>query len=181
MPQPERLAERRTVFRGQPFTVHNDLVQRPDGTQVVRNIVEHPGSVVLVAFDGQHVLLVRQYRYAVGRELVELPAGTCEPGERPLETARRELAEETGMQAATWTGLATLFISPGYVTETMAFFLAEGLTPATGRPDEDEELELVVLPWDEAVSRARGAGFDDLKTTTGILLATELLAGRRTP
>jgi ADP-ribose pyrophosphatase len=171
----EQLIERRTVFRGRPFAVHVDRVRRPDGTAAVRNIVDHPGSVVLIARDGPAVLLVRQYRQAVGRVLLELPAGTCEPGEPEAETARRELAEEVGMQARSWTLLARLLVSPGYVTETMAFYLAEELTPAAATPDDDEDLEPVHLPWEEAVARARAAGFDDLKTIAGLLLADEVV------
>jgi ADP-ribose pyrophosphatase len=167
---PERL-DRQVVFRGRVFSVRVDRLRLPGGQETRLDIVEHPGSVVVVPMDGEAVLLVRQYRHAAGRDLVELPAGTCEPGEDRLATARRELAEETGTAAGRWTHLGRLFVSPGILTETMDFYLAEQLGPARGTPDEDEDLALVRLPWAEAVARARRAAFDDLKTVAGLLMA----------
>ncbi len=179
MPAPETPLHRDTVFSGRLFDVHVDRVRLANGAETERHIVEHPGSVVLVPVDGDEVLLVRQYRHAAGRVLLELPAGTLEPGEPVDVTARRELAEEVGRAAERWTHLGTLLISPGFVTETMCFYLAENLRPAYAPADDDEDLEVVHLPWAEAVDRARRAAFDDVKTVAGVLMA-DAARGRST-
>jgi ADP-ribose pyrophosphatase len=179
MPGPETLLASTTAFSGRVFDVRQDEVRLPDGTVTRRDIVVHPGSVVLVPLDGEALLLVRQYRHAAGRELLELPAGTREPGEDPEATARRELAEEVGVAAARWTKLAELLVSPGILTESMSFYLCEELTAAADghAADEDEELEVLRLPWPEAVERARSGRFDDLKTVVGVLLAAAARSG----
>jgi ADP-ribose pyrophosphatase len=178
MPGPETLLASTTAFDGRVFDVHVDRVRLPSGLETERHVVVHPGSVVLVPLDGDDLLLVRQYRHAAGRELVELPAGTREPGEPVEATARRELAEEVGVVAERWTLLADLLVSPGILTESMAFYLCEGLTPADGShsADADEDLAVVRLPWTEAMARAQSGAFDDMKTVVGVLLATAMRA-----
>ena len=171
MPGPETPLERRTVFAGRLFDVHVDRVRLATGVETERHIVEHPGSVVLVPVDGDDLLLVRQYRHAAGRTILELPAGTREAGEPAEACAHRELTEETGMAAARLTPLGELLVSPGILTEVMSFYLAEDLTPAIGHADEDEDIEVVRLSWAEAVDRAHHGRFDDLKTIAGVLLA----------
>ena len=128
----ETRSARHTVLRGRALVVHVDDVLLPDGRHAQREIVEHPGSVVLVPVDAGRVLLVRQYRYAVGSELLELPAGTLEPGEAPLQAAHRELAEETAQSAGSLELLAELYPSPGYTSERMWFYLATGLAGRSG-------------------------------------------------
>jgi ADP-ribose pyrophosphatase len=136
-----------------------------------REIVEHPGSVAVVAIDGEgRVILVRQLREAARAKLLELPAGTMEGGEDPLVTAQRELREETGYAGGTWRRLAGVWTSPGFLREHMHLFLAEGVEPGVASPEADEDVELVLVPFDEAVADA--AELEDAKTVAGLLLAS---------
>ncbi|HKP19369.1 MAG TPA: NUDIX hydrolase [Gaiellaceae bacterium] len=134
-----------------------------------REIVEHPGAVVIVAVDREdHVTLVRQLREATRQELLELPAGTREPGEPPLETARRELAEETGLTGGEWREVAGFWTAPGFCRERMTLFVAEGVEPGPARPEADEKLELVRWPVAEIDSHLHE--IQDAKTLAGLLL-----------
>jgi ADP-ribose pyrophosphatase len=173
----ETRSARQTVFRSRALSLHLDQVELADGRRAERHVVEHPGSVVLVPVHEGRVLLVRQFRYPVQTELLELPAGTLRPGEEPPAAGNRELAEETGYTAGELQPIAALYPSPGYATERMWIFLALDLSPAgnDASGDPDEEIEVVPLPLDEAVRRARGGAFDDMKTVAGILLAAERL------
>jgi ADP-ribose pyrophosphatase len=136
-----------------------------------REIVDHPGSVAVVAIDRDgRVVLVRQLREAARAELLELPAGTMEDGEDPLVTARRELGEETGYAGGTWRRLGGFWTSPGFLREHMHVFLAEGVEPGEASPEADEEVELVLVPFAEAVAGA--AELEDAKTVAGLLLAS---------
>lgn len=136
-----------------------------------REIVEHPGSVAVVAIDGDgRVVLVRQLREAARAELLELPAGTAEAGEDPLVTAQRELREETGYVGGTWRRLGAVWTSPGFLREHMHLFLAEEVEPGESEPEADEDVELVLVPFAEAVSGA--AELEDAKTVAGLLLAS---------
>jgi ADP-ribose pyrophosphatase len=134
-----------------------------------REIVEHPGAVAIVAVDAEdHVWLVRQLREATRRELVELPAGTAETGETPLETAQRELREECGLHGGAWRELTTFWTTPGFCREYMHVFLAEGVERGAADPDEDEALEIV--RWPVADVTRRLAEVEDAKTLAGLLL-----------
>ena len=136
-----------------------------------REIVEHPGSVAVVAIDGDgRVVLVRQLREAARAELLELPAGTAEAGEDPLVTAQRELREETGYVGGTWRRLGAVWTSPGFLREHMHLFLAEEVEPGESEPEADEDVEVVLVPFVEAVSGA--AELEDAKTVAGLLLAS---------
>jgi ADP-ribose pyrophosphatase len=134
-----------------------------------REIVDHPGSVAIVAVDSEdRVVLVRQLREAARRELLELPAGTIEDGEEPLACARRELREETGLTGGRWSELASFWTSPGFLREHMALFLAEEVVDGASSPDEDEQVELV--RWPVAEVAARLDEVEDAKTLAGLLL-----------
>jgi ADP-ribose pyrophosphatase len=142
-----------------------------------REIVEHPGAVAIVAVDADGMLtLVRQRREAVRAGLLELPAGTLEQGEAPLESARRELAEETGLTGGTWREVIAFFTTPGFCRERMHLFFAEGLEPGTASPESDEELELVRWPLSEIASRIDQ--IEDAKTLVGLLLYLRELEAR---
>jgi ADP-ribose pyrophosphatase len=169
-----RIATERS-YAGRTFDLQVDRVRLPDGREALREVVVHPGSVVLVPVDGEDVLLVRQFRYAVGTHLLELPAGTLDPGEERAAAALRELREETGYSARSLEPLATAFPSPGYTSEAMHFYLATDLFPAPLSADDDEQIELERIPLNDAVSAARSGSYTDLKTLTGILLAAERL------
>jgi ADP-ribose pyrophosphatase len=134
-----------------------------------REIVEHPGAVAIVAVDGDgYLALVRQLREPARRHLLELPAGTAEPGEEPLETARRELQEECGLTGGEWRELAAFWTTPGFCRERMHVFAAEGVERGTAAPAEDEELELV--RWDVTEIGDRLHEIEDAKTLAGLLL-----------
>jgi len=145
---------------------HVDFVakryRRVDGSEVEREVVEHPGSVAVLAYDGEFAYLVGQPREAVEEDrLLEIPAGTLDvEGESELECAQRELAEEAELQAAEWRTLHVVYPSPGFLTERVTIFEATGLSPAAGDRDDDEEIEIVRLPLaeiEEALPRIRDA------------------------
>jgi len=141
-----------------------------DGRRHARQIIRHPGAaVVLPVLEDGRVVLIRNYRIAVEQTLVELPAGTLDPGEEPVETARRELAEETGYRARRMELLAELYSSPGILDERMHLFLATGLAP--GEPDLQggEQIEPLVVPWREAMEMVRSGAIRDAKTLVGLL------------
>jgi ADP-ribose pyrophosphatase len=138
-----------------------------------REIVEHPGAVVVVAVDEDgRVALVRQLREATRKLLLELPAGTLEPGEEALTTAQRELAEETGLTGGEWREVTRFWTAPGFCRELMTLFFAEGVQPGAATPEADEELELVQLPIEEIESRL--GEIEDAKTLAGLLLYLKL-------
>ena len=134
-----------------------------------REIVEHPGAVAIVAVDAdEQVTLVRQLREPARKELLELPAGTLEEGEKPLATARRELEEETGLRGSSWRELASFYTTPGFCRERMRIFVAEGVEEGEARPAADEAIELVRVPVGELRDRVRE--LEDAKTIAGLLL-----------
>jgi ADP-ribose pyrophosphatase len=152
------------VFEGQLIAV---TVER--WGDHAREIVEHPGAVVVVAVDADgHVTLVRQLREPARQRLLELPAGTLEPGEAPLEAARRELAEETGLVGGVWTEAASFYTTPGFCRERMTLFFAEAVTAGQSAPEPDEELEVVRWPLEEIQTRI--GELEDAKTLAGLLL-----------
>ena len=154
----------RTVYDGKLFDV---TVERWGEHE--REIVEHPGAVAIVAVDADEtVALVRQRREAARKYLLELPAGTLEAGETPLESARRELAEETGLTGGSWRELAAFYTTPGFCRERMHLFAAEGVESGEASPEADEELELVRWRVDEIASRL--GEIEDAKTLGGLLL-----------
>jgi ADP-ribose pyrophosphatase len=134
----------RQVYKGKVVSLRVDEISLMNGGRATREVVEHPGAVVVIALDEERrVALVRQYRHAVNCYLLELPAGGLEPGESPLETAQRELREEVGVEAAAWTRLGSFFSSPGFASEILHVFLAEQLRPARAEPDDDEDIVVV--------------------------------------
>ena len=142
-----------------------------------REIVEHPGAVAIVAVDGEGcVALVRQLREATRTYLLELPAGTAEPGEEPLETARRELKEECGLTGGEWRELAVFWTTPGFCRERMHLFAAEGVERGEAAPAEDEEL--VLVHWPVAEIDRRLGQIEDAKTLAGLLLYRRSLPSR---
>lgn len=153
-----------------------DEVEFPSGRRAVFEVVEHRGAVAMVALTAEgHVLLVRQFRQAVGAELLEVPAGTIEPGETPLACARRELAEEVGRAADRWEALTAFYPSPGVLSEELHVFLAEGLRPAAA-PREEEDLRVESMPLEDAYRRIGAGEIRDAKSIIGIAAARERLA-----
>lgn len=168
----------RRVHKGR--AVHLDLEQvvLPNGQEVELEIIRHPGGAAVVAMDdGDRICLLRQYRHAAGGWLWELPAGKLDPDEEPLCTARRELVEEAGIAAASWTTLGRMISSPGVFTEVVHLFLARELAPAQAAPDYGECLEVHWVPRREAVERALTGDIEDAKTVIALLRAEALLRG----
>jgi ADP-ribose pyrophosphatase len=158
------------VYDGGLLKVHRDTVRLPDGTQAYREYIRHPGAVAVVAlFDDGTVLLERQFRYPNAREFIEIPAGKLEPGEPHLETAKRELLEETGYVAAEWTRLCVIHTAIGYTDEAIELFLARNLTQKERKLDAGEFLETVRVPFDEAIAMIRDGRISDVKTIVGLL------------
>jgi ADP-ribose pyrophosphatase len=155
---------RELVYRGRQIDVHLERWGERE-----REVVSHPGSVAVVAVDaGERVVLVRQLREPARERLLELPAGTLEAGEEPLETARRELTEETGLRGGTWRPLAACWTSPGFLDERMHLFLARGVVEGERAPQGDEDVE--VVRWPLADVERRLAEIEDAKTLAGLLL-----------
>jgi 8-oxo-dGTP pyrophosphatase MutT (NUDIX family) len=172
--RPEVVASR-IVHRGRVVTLRVDDVLLPDGRIVVREVVDHPGAVVIAALDANGcITLVRQYRHAVGDRLLELPAGTLEPGEEPLETAVRELREEAGLVAGRWDRLGTFFSSPGFLREEMHAFLARDLQSVPAEPETDEDITLVTRSLNALLERPDEV--PDSKSLATLLLVERHLA-----
>ena len=166
----EKTIDSREVFKGRIIRVRFDTVRLPNGKECTREVVEHPGGVAILAIDSEdRVLLVRQYRYPFERVLTEIPAGKREPGEPPFITAQRELQEEVGVTADTWTELGTLIPSPGCYGETLYLYMAQDLHFGATHPDEDEFLEPLRVPLDEAVRQCMDGTLTDAKTVAAIL------------
>lgn len=175
-----RLLGTETVFEGHVISLRRDTVAMPGGGDAVREVVAHPGAVAVVALDDDgRVVLLRQYRHPVGRYLWELPAGLRDAdGEPPLETAKRELAEEVQLAAERWSLLTTTYSTPGFCDELVLVYLAEGLTDAA-RPDgftvEHEELDMTVerVPLADAVQRVFDGEIRNSAAVIGLLAAAQ--------
>jgi ADP-ribose pyrophosphatase len=174
----ERLVSSEVLRRSRILEFRIDTVELPDGSRSTRDIAGHPGGVAMVAVDdGGRVLLVRQWRHAIGRSLLEIPAGTLDRHadgsvEDHAVAAPRELEEETGYRAATWRYLGGFFTAPGFTSELMHLYLATDLVPAHGDrlgPDDDERLELEAVPLDEAIAMVDRGEIVDAKTIVGLL------------
>ena len=177
-----KLVSSTTAFEGPVFHVSSDRVQEPGGIVVRRDVVRHGGSVVILAVDGEssnpRVLLERQYRYAAGKFLWELPAGSLDPGEQPLAGAKRELLEETGYRAKSWSRALFFYPSPGFVDETMTIYLARGLTPGPSRPEADEFITWKLTPLSLVLKMIWSGRIQDGKTIAGALWLDESLRRR---
>jgi ADP-ribose diphosphatase len=169
---------RELVHRGRKIEVHLDTTVLPDGTTIRRDVIVHPGAVVILPLvDAGHVCLLKNYRFIIGETLWELPAGTLEPGEELEHAARRELLEETGYRAERWRSLGYLYASPGVLDEKLHLFVAEGLTPGPNKPEADEELEPVTVPFADAVRMCVEGQIKDAKTVTALLLWERMTRG----
>lgn len=172
----ETCLESREIYRGRVLRLRVDTVSLPNGHTSLREVVEHPGGVAILALDDEgRVPLVTQYRYAFSRTLLELPAGKREPGEEPLLTAQRELREEVGATAREWTPLGQLIPSPGCYDEVLHLFLARDLTFGRQQPDEDEFLSVQRVPFDQLLQRCLDGSIQDGKTVSAVLKAKLLL------
>jgi 8-oxo-dGTP pyrophosphatase MutT (NUDIX family) len=170
----------RTVFRGRVVTVNVETVRLPNGHVTDLEIIHHPGGAAIVAVDTQgRVCLIRQFRHAAGGWIWELPAGKLEPQEPPLETARRELAEEAGASARSWLSLGPYVSSPGVFTEIVHLYLAKGLESVNMTHEAGELIEVHWIDLEQACGRAIDGDINDGKTALGLLRARSIL--QRTP
>lgn len=173
----ETILNKTTEFTGKIITVERWTVALPDGREAGREIVRHNGAAAVVPVDARGmVTLVQQHRVAIDRMTLEIPAGKLDsPAEDPFDCARRELEEETGLQAGKWHKMAHVVTTPGFCTERIALYLATDLRQAQAHTDPDEFLNLVRMPLSEAVLMVERGQIEDAKTCLGLLLAQHTL------
>ena len=201
MPRPRKSSPKKQVkilsskvaYRGPVFSITSDQVKEPSGATVRRDIVRHSGSVVMMAVDGSNllargkkglrsekdprVLLIRQYRYTVNDYIWELPAGRIDEGEDELPAAKRELLEETGYRAERWKRVLFFYVSPGFLDETMAVYLAEGLTAGQAQPEDDESIAKRFFPLSQALRMVMSGKVRDAKTIASVLWLNQAIHG----
>ena len=174
MNQPQPISQE-TVFSGRVIEIRVDTLLMPDGKQITREVVQHPGAVAIVPIDTEeNVLLVRQYRYAAGQSLLELPAGVIEDGESPDDTAQRELQEEIGYASNNLRALGGVYSSPGFCTEFLYLYIARDLVPSRLPGDEDEDISVETIPMSRVDRLIRLGEIQDAKTVAGLLMARYL-------
>jgi len=170
---------RRVIYQGAKIDLALQSVELADGSTAEREVVVHRGAVALVPLvDATHVCLVKNDRHAIGKTLLEVPAGTIDEGESPDETAARELAEETGFRAGRITRVRDWYVSPGVMTERMFLYLCEDLVPGPTDHQPDERLETVILAWDDAVAMAYDGRIQDAKSILALLICDRLRSFR---
>lgn len=172
----EKTISSQPIFNGKIVKLRVDTVALPDGRESTREIVEHRGAVAIVVVNGdKELFMVRQYRKPVEKILLEIPAGTLEENEDPIDCARRELSEETGLTAAHWEPILFYYSAPGFSDELLHLYMATGLEPGDTHPDQDEFLELVKLPLAEAYRQIFNGTIVDGKSIIGIQYAMKKL------
>jgi ADP-ribose pyrophosphatase len=174
----ERTLQSEYIYRGRLVNLRLDTVELPSGRQAKREIVEHGACTAMVALDSDdNVLLVKQYRKPVERELLEIPAGGVDSGEDPVDTARRELEEETGFSAESLEKIGFFYTSPGFCNEGMHVYLARGLRPDTRDADDDENIEVIRVPLKKIPKLIASGDICDAKSIAGLLLVLCSLDG----
>jgi ADP-ribose pyrophosphatase len=174
-----RILQTQLAYQGKVFAVRRDRVIEPTALLATREMISHPGSVVVLpVFPGGRILLIRQYRYAAKQFLWELVAGRKDEGESFVQGAHRELAEETGYSARRMRPILDIFPSPGFLEENMIIFLAEGLQKGKARPEDDERITSRVFTLAEAKRWIRSGKIRDAKTIAGILFYSSFLRRR---
>jgi ADP-ribose pyrophosphatase len=162
------LASKR-IYEGHVLNLRVDELKGENSKPIIREVIEHNGGVVIICQPSlDEVVLIKQYRYSVDRELVELPAGRLEAGESPLTAAKRELAEETGYLADDWKDLGKIYSAPGFCNEILYFYQASKVTKVARHLDEDEEIDVIVVPLLDAWKLALSAEINDAKTIAGL-------------
>lgn len=171
-----RVTDTETIYQGKVFTVRIDQVEKPSGQTMRVDVVEHHGAVVLIPVDDEgRIWFVQQYRHPTGKRLLELPAGTLDPEEEPEACAVRECREEIGMSPGQLIPLGGTFLAPGYSTEYLHFYLAKDLRAAPLTPDQDEDLSIERLTWDEVMARIAQGELEDAKSIAGLFLSQGFL------
>ncbi len=176
----EKQLESTQLYDGKIVKLFRDRVELPNGREAFREVVRHPGGVIILPIDNEgNVWMVRQFRYPYDRAILEIPAGKLEYGEEPFSAAQRELSEEIGAVAGRWTELGKLLPTPGFCDEVQHLYLARDLTFGETHPDEDEFLEQVKLPFTEAFAMAADGRLQDSKTVVALLRAHLLMEEER--
>jgi ADP-ribose pyrophosphatase len=166
-----KIVSSKEILKNKLFSVVDEVAHDNSGFEIHRSIVKHPGSAVMLAIDEkERILLVKQFRLPAERDLWELPAGRVDPGETPLQAAKRELHEETGYKAKKWVKLISYWASPGYVAEKMNLFLALDLTAGEQQPMEDERIEVDWFPRKKIAKWIRQGKLEDGKTLVGYFM-----------
>lgn len=165
----EETVSSKLLHKGKNFSFKTDVVRLPNGKETVRDVVDHPGAVAIVAVDDGEMVLIRQYRYSTRSEILEIPAGTLEVGEDPYACAVRELREETGYAAKEWSKLLSAYVAPGYSNEIIHIYVAEGLTEVGSDLEEDESISVEKYSLNEVADLIESNEIRDSKTITGVL------------
>lgn len=174
----EETLDSQEVFNGRLLHVRSDVVRLPDGKESIREWVAHPGAVVVIALlDNGKLIFERQFRYPLGRAFLEMPAGKIDPGEHILDTARRELREETGYKAKLWRHLGTMHPCIGYSNERIEIFWAQGLSYVGSELDDGEILDVLELSVADALQAVCDGEITDAKTITALMWAEKTLSG----
>lgn len=165
----EETVSSKLLHEGRNFSFKTDVVRLSNGKETVRDIVDHPGAVGVIAVDDGEIVLIKQYRYSVRSEILEIPAGTLEKDEDPYACAVRELREETGYAAKEWSELMSAYVAPGYTNEILHFYVAEGLTHVGADTEEDETINVEKYSFNEVSQLIESNQIRDAKTIAGIL------------
>ena len=166
------------VYSGKLLQVHRDEVRLPDGNTGVREYIRHPGAVVILPLTASgELILERQHRYPLGRDFIEVPAGKIDPGEQPFACAQRELLEETGYQARSWSYVTTVYPCIGFADERLVYYLAQELEFKGQRRDEDEFLEVFSLPLTQALAMVKTGEICETKTIIGLFWLEKIVSG----
>jgi ADP-ribose pyrophosphatase len=172
------ITESKQVYSGRVVNLYIEKIALPDGTEVIREIVQHPGAVAIVPMiSPDEVVMIKQFRHCVRKAVWEIPAGTLEPDESPIDCARRELEEETGYRAAGMNPLGGFYTSPGFCNEFLYLFLATELEPCELKLDSDEQLEVHKMSLKEAFRKLEDGDIVDAKTIIGLLRVHRLNTG----
>lgn len=175
---PIKVLEESTIHRQGHIDFVVQQIELPNQKTVQKTVIRHPGAVAMVPLaDDGDVVLVEQYRFAVAQNMLEIPAGTLEPGEDPIACAERELQEEAGFFPGDLTHLGEIFVAPGITDERIQLYLARNLRPSSLPPDADELIRVVRMPFSEAIIQIHGGQIRDAKTIIGLLQAQAHLNG----
>ena len=158
------------IYRGKIVALHVDTIRQESGRTTIREVVLHPGGVAAIpVLDDGRLLLIRQFRYPIGKYILELPAGKLDSGQSPLDTVKRELEEEAGYRAGEWTHECTFYTTPGICNESIHLFVARNLIQSTQRLEEGEHISLEAYSLDECLQKMAAGEISDGKTILGIL------------